>query len=395
MKLNVRLSGVRSRRLREGGSRASARVGWRTVWFESPDVELRASVEGFCGAAWLAALKRGRGLTAPHDVDAVWWSNVQELHSQWQDRGDFPRGLPRGVRVVDSAAAPRQRRTALFFSCGADSFYSLFAGPIRPQALVFGHGFDIPLCDRQRGKAAEEAVKSVARELSLEAISLSTNYRAHPILRRANWGQVYGAAMAAAGHALGGEMDQILISTGESSPGHDSSWGADWRTVHLWSSAAVRFVRAGGVDSRLTKTRAIAGHPLVQQRLRVCWQNTGLLENCSRCDKCLCMMAMLEYCGSLRAFCTFDHSESLLDRLDRLPRTGYLANYTELLAQGLDRPLRTAIKRLLSRSPSPAQQRLAAKSVVLRGAQLEGPIGAGVTPPARIATRRVLRSTPS
>jgi hypothetical protein len=72
-------------------------------------------------------------------------------------------------------------------------------------------------------------------------------------------------------------------------------------------------------------------------------------------------MSMLEHCGCLRAFRTFDHSESLLDRLDRLPRTVYLANYSELLAHPIDRPLRTAIERLLSRSPSPAQKRPAAQ----------------------------------
>ena len=174
--------------------------------------------------------------------------------------------------------------------------------------------------------------------------------RRHRIARKIPWIRFHGAALAAAGHMLAGRLNRLLVSS-SLPPQRPGAWGSHWRTDRHWSSRWVEFAHVGPEFSRREKVLAIAQNPLVQQHLRVCWENRISEGNCSRCDKCLCAMALLEQCGQLAAFRVFDCSEPLAKRIDQLPYTRLPFTFRELLEYGIDRQLQLAVERLLQRSP--------------------------------------------
>jgi hypothetical protein len=350
----LNLGQVRGRSQSCGSSHVSARLGLRRVWFRSNDVVLEPSVEGFGSLALFAATHRRQRLHISQAVDAEWYAHVQQLIPWWEQWWHYRAQVPQVAGFESSDRAPvAARTTGLFFTGGVDSFFSLLHADQHPKVLVYVHGYDIPLRDRTRMNAFEPSFRAVAAAFGLESVVIQTNLREHPILKRLPWERFHGAALAAAGHVLSERLDRVLISS-SLPPQHTGGWGSHFRTDPYWSSRAIEFIHVGATYSRRQKVLAIAATPLVQQHLRVCWENRTAAGNCSRCDKCLCVMTVLEQAGHLRAFRVFDHSESLTKRLDDLPCTHLPRTYRELLEHGVDKQLQAAVERLLARSPDAA-----------------------------------------
>ena len=120
-----------------GGVRASARVGSSEAWFESPDLALEAVPEAFGAADALApspgvaflipAAATGRALAFSDPVSAIWSSGSEGLlriaERWWGYSAEPPFGVRRPERLTPRPN--RADRTALCFSGGVDSFYSL------------------------------------------------------------------------------------------------------------------------------------------------------------------------------------------------------------------------------------------------------------------------------
>jgi hypothetical protein len=81
--------------------------------------------------------------------------------------------------------------------------------------------------------------------------------------------------------------------------------------LHLLSSDRTQILVDGGDATRTEKTVAIAEWEETHSTLRVCWRpavfnaDTGLIENCCRCPKCIRTMVTLEMAGALDRFKTF------------------------------------------------------------------------------------------
>jgi hypothetical protein len=344
---------------REAGRwRVAADVADLPLWFESADLELAAVTEAFGSALLIPALHQAERLRLVGSVSREWVENISRMLpilAEWWDYPEFePRVSPDGT-PGETKSAPPGEETALCFTGGVDSFYSLLRGGINARLLVFIHGYDINLEDEARLAAFRPALEAAAGATGARPALLRTNLRRHPVFDACSWERTHGGALAAVGHLLTGEINRLLISA-TLVKDDQRPWGSHSRIDHLWSSDRLRVEQCGAERWRHDKLRAIMDEPLVREHLRVCWENRSPAGNCSNCDKCVMTMVVLAQAGRLAHFRVFAagdpsrYDRELAARLDELPRTIYVRTYALLLEDGLDRRVAGAVRRLLDRS---------------------------------------------
>ena len=333
--------------------RVVADVDGTPAWIESADAPLRASAEAFGSAFLLPALHHGRTLAFDEAVDATWLANgahLQEVFRRWWRYEPRVPATDGGTRSAAGELSAR-RGTALFFSGGVDSFYSLLHGDARPDRLLTVQGLDVRYDDDARMAPVIALARAAAADRGVAPVIVRTSLRAHPLVAGTSWERSHGGVMAAIGHALGDEVSEVLISSSISAD-RQRAWGSHWETDPLHSSSRVRFRQVGTELRRVEKLRRIAGDPLVQRHLRVCWQESPAL-NCNRCSKCLLTRLVLAECGVLDACATFAGTATLardVAALDRY-RSSSLRALTELSQSSrLDPPVRDAVRGLLERT---------------------------------------------
>ena len=324
---------------------ATADVDGVPVWFSSADVALTAGGEAFGSALLIPALHAGEELRIDTRTDRRWRANATraaELVAGWW-------GYPEAHVRARARLRPRRRRAplALCFTGGVDSFHSLRR--LRPEVLLYVHGYDVALEDEDRARRVERLVREVARETGASAVLLRSNLRRHPALAAVNWERSHGGALAAAGHLIARAAGTLAISSGLRR-GDARPWGSHWQLDPLWSSAAMRVRHVGDDVMHIVKTRDLAADPLAQRHLRVCWEHRASALNCSRCDKCLLTMAVLADEGRLGRFEGFDDAGAIPERLAALPHTRYLNSYRGLLERGLEPRVHEQVERLLQRT---------------------------------------------
>lgn len=328
-------------------SRVEMIVDGLPIWFESDDAPLAASPEAFGSALLIPGLATGRSLAIEHAVDPVWLDNTPRVLDFAYERWDFA-PLDVAASGTTGAGVPAEG-AGLCFSGGVDSFHSLFTEPVA--TIVQIQGFDMRLDDEDRLVDAEADARHVASELGITCIVVRTNLRSHPTFDAVSWELSHGGALAAVGHLLTGTIGSLGIAS--SSPrGTPGSWGSDYRLDSAWSSS-ILCVESFAIDaSRLDKLTAIAHEPLVQSRLRVCWEHRTPDPNCSQCEKCIRTMIGLAAVGHLDDTPRFDGAP-LVDRiraLSPLPSSVQREEYAEMLDHGLPTGVAAAVADLIERS---------------------------------------------
>jgi hypothetical protein len=225
--------------------------------------------------------------------DPQWAASSGALSSLMRQWWGIDLGWRAGEAAEEGGAgeAARGRHTALCFSCGVDSFYSLFYGEPRPTVLLGVGGFDLPLGRRDLMAARREAVRAVARARGLRSIWVETNLRQHPLYRRAPWGSLtHGAALVSVALLLRETIGHLLISSSY----HRSNlhpFGSHPDLDPLWSTTFLK-VQHFGVDiwrsDKLVRLVDDAeAWPLVSRHLQVCWERPTPGGNCGHCEKCV------------------------------------------------------------------------------------------------------------
>jgi len=370
-----------------GAHRISTTVDGRALWFESFDLPLAAVSEAFGAALLVPALHAGRPLRLAGPVCETWGANLARLTDAYRDLWypEAPRPLVvpaarRGAgekpavifsagdhtaprweatsRGADfNAATPAASATALCFSGGVDAFHSLLAGGHRVDTLVSVVGYDMSLRDRSRAAALRSLVRDVAAATGSRGIVLGTNLRRHPLMKATPWLRAFSGPLAAVGHLLGPTARRMLISSDGLGFEHPEV-GARPSTDPLHGSASLAVEHVAFHVTRLEKIRAIAGERIVQQHLRVCWQNLHGRLNCGVCEKCVRTMLALDTCGLLDRYAGFDHGRGLVAAIDAMPRVDGVVKtfYEELLDSGLSAAARAAVRSLVARSPHSREQ---------------------------------------
>ena len=336
------------------GVRVLAPVGGREVWFESADVDLVPTPEAFTSAFLIPAAAHGRALAIEPPVSGIWMTGATEalaVASRWWG---YEAGTPEGATRADlTIRRPNRRdRTALCFSGGVDSFYSLLRRPGGADLIVAGHGLDIPLADTGRMVRFEASVRDVARSLGIASAIVRTNLREHPDFSGVSWERTHGGALAGIGHLLGEAASRLVISS-SAARADAHPWGSHWELDPHWSTGRLTIEHFGDSIRRGEKLASLGNEPLVRKHLRVCWANGGERLNCSRCEKCIRTEVVLAMYGMLDRFEVFDTPGTLAERVagvPAIPARYLMIPYRRALKSGLDRDVARAVRALLLRS---------------------------------------------
>lgn len=183
--------------------------------------------------------------------------------------------------------------TALFFSGGVDSWYSVLTSESEgfvPTHLLFLIGFDMPENQPQRIAAAQEAAKMVASDLKAKLVISKSNLRdlTNPLI---DWRLCHGSYLAGVALALGAEISGCFIPA-TVSPKSMSTWGSHPQLDPLWGTEGLAISNSGFEATRLDKVRRVSESRAALSTLRVCWQSEDIY-NCSRCSKCAMTMTLL------------------------------------------------------------------------------------------------------
>jgi hypothetical protein len=252
------------------------------------------------------------------------------------------------ARVPDAPSGGRG--LACFFSGGVDSTFSARAHRKDLTALVFVHGFDVPLDDAPLRHAVSTTLRAAAEALGLPLIEVEADLHrfAHGLVP---WSAYHGSAMATVAHLLAPLADTFLVPASDTYATL-SAYGSHPLLDPLWSSESVSILHDGCVASRVDKVRSFGeddGGPDPLSWLRVCWRNPGGAYNCGRCPKCVSTMVALRMAGLLERAPTFPSTLDLarVAALDlSSPGSGLLwSRYVrDLDASGTDPALARAIR---------------------------------------------------
>lgn len=352
------------------GVRFGLRVGEETSAFTYTcrDGSLDANPDAGFAAALPMAMGLASSLEAPDGVSPRLLESagsIQRLLAAW-DRGLQPVEVRSGAGPSSSGneassggdAAAREadakpRGTAAFFTGGVDSFYTVLTRREQIDALVYIHGFDLPLEEERKGELVSASLRDVAGELGLPLIEVETDLRAASD-RACSWELVYtGAALASVGHLLASRFGRILIPATHS-----------FRDLHpigthplldpLYSSERVRFEHVDSV-TRVEKLAYLAESELAMSSLRVCFQ-PGVDDalNCGSCPKCMRTMTGLRVVGAPGRCATLPGDFSLWQMAggpvrSRTSLTYVRENLEAVDARGADPELAFALRRLVAR----------------------------------------------
>jgi asparagine synthetase B (glutamine-hydrolysing) len=112
---------------------------------------------------------------------------------------------------VRSSPVERAPGVGCFFSGGVDSFYTLLKHRQEVTHIIFVHGFDIALEEKELRSRASRMAQEVARELGVTLIEVETNLRSFSD-KVVGWGKYHGAAMASVALLFQHRFSKVLIA---------------------------------------------------------------------------------------------------------------------------------------------------------------------------------------
>lgn len=228
---------------------------------------------------------------------------IQRAWSRGWEFGDPP------LKEVEAVAPVRDPeptgRVAAFFSGGVDSWSTVLSNPDITD-LIFVRGVDLMPKLAHQGDLAERVearLREAAAQLGLPLHVVETNARelSDPLVP---WEAYCACPLAAIALFFEPLFGRVLLA---GDPDHETQVpsGPSRMVDQLWSTERLEIVDGGGRFSREQRLRRILDHPVVQQTLRVCWENPDGAYNCGRCRKCMLTMISLEAIGARERITSF------------------------------------------------------------------------------------------
>lgn len=252
--------------------------------------------------------------------------------------------------------------SAVFFSAGVDSLYSLCKHRQEASHLVLIHGLENPVFDRDLLQQTLTSIRVHQQLFGKELVTVYTNLRSVADQSIAPWGRLprrgffgfryMGSLLAAAGLCLQDGFGRLFIPA---SYCWDTlvPYGSHPDLDPMWSSEDLTFEHDGCESSRLEKIKHIAAAvPAALAHLQVCESNLPCETNCCSCDKCLRTMLALRLNGLLDKSCSFNKPLRLDTLVKRANRRRWRRDYQDLLTEARQRgdgPVEDALCRLLEK----------------------------------------------
>lgn len=261
--------------------------------YESYDGPLPLGAGGadpFLLGSLLLLMQAGLPVTVHGEVTQRLLRNVYELQAVWA-KWKPEKYTPVEISA-DSVVVGRPSGTSAIsaFSGGVDASYTVQTNVQgHPNAshdlgaVVFVHGFDIPLENEADYDAARQRGEKMLRGTGLKTLGLRTNLRSIG----QDWEDGFGLAVASCLTIYQSEYSVGLIGSSESYDELVLPWGSSPVTDHLYGTGQMDIWHHGAGATRTDKISSLASWPEAVQYLRVCWQGERGHLNCGRCEKCI------------------------------------------------------------------------------------------------------------
>jgi len=267
---------------------------------------VQVSADPFIAALLLPSMKLGEPLIVDAAASPRLLGALPKIMTFYHNRD--PRYKIIEVKTLEERqeADFSSKASALFFSCGLDSFHALtkLTEPYREENnlthLTLVHGFDIGLEDTSLFGRTCAAAKDVASNYGKELVVVTTGIR-EITDRFVGWDFSCGAGMASVGLCFGSFFRKIYFAS-EIGPNENMPLSVHPDLDPLWSTETTTFIHYCPGISRIEKAKILANNPMAQKHLRVCWENRGGAYNCGRCSKCVRTMIALYLAGALSNF---------------------------------------------------------------------------------------------
>lgn len=279
-------------------------------WFEFPAKYDLSDT----GNPWLVALlplaaTLGEDLHIPLPVDPRLLdgaSDILRIWKAWESGTSIIEiHADGGTKVIEE----RPDQSAVFFSMGIDSFYTVYKIP-RVKHHILIHGFDLSVDKKEEFDIHHSRIAAVSDQMGHNLITVATNLR-KTRWKKTRWESVSnGSSLAAFSLFLEKHFHEVFIASSHYDYAHLFAFGSHPLTDVLYSTTRTSLIHNGDGVSRMDKTRFLANFDLALNNLHVCIRGKdghGQDEtNCSHCEKCYRTMIALDLLGVLDKCKLFD-----------------------------------------------------------------------------------------
>lgn len=342
----MRIDAIRRDAAADGVTVSAAFDGDRVSWHLPPGAPEEARGELFAITGLMPAMQRGTPLALPAGwpIDPRVRDGLEEVQRIWRLWYPGLTVVPVECDVAPWRRAPTGRGAG--FSGGVDSSYTVARLATDLDALVFIDGIDAKHDNRALMDDVAEGHRDTAAALGLGFLRVRTDVKRFTNAHRLSWTVAHGAMICAIPHALG--LASYAIA-GSNSWENLRPLGSHPVTDPLFGGDAVRILHHGTDVHRQEKVRALADHPLLRDRLRVCLEGTDY--NCGACAKCLMTAAAFRAAG-LRSAALPPLDDPTRLRTMHVHGDGDLVDWEEIREPGLegrDPALARELRRLVRR----------------------------------------------
>lgn len=317
----------------------------RRIRFESDGPPLRRSGDALFCLGLIPAMEVDAPLRLdppPGHVLSHRAAGILDMLQRW-----YP-GLSRPVWSATGAplAPAKGGGTALFFSGGVDSSYSLNHDRTRIDTLITLIGADVPSAEADRAARLAETTRAVALAEGMRHILITTDVRT-VFDRMISWVDYHGAVLAAVAHLLGDEVGHALIASSADEATYLRPWGTHPDLDPLWGSETVT-LEHHALAPRFSKIARIVDTPHLMAGLRVCDYDDN---NCGTCPDCVFMLNALAVLDGFARAPTYDRADFVDGRViadGRGTRTDLLDMRAAAVAAGRPAELPRAIDRAIA-----------------------------------------------
>jgi hypothetical protein len=256
----------------------------------------------FLAALLIPAMVVGRDIEVRGTISSTLLDgleSLQDIYLNWH--AGFTRTKINPQNITGNKGLTKRKSVASFFTGGVDSSYTLLRHEQEIDALVYVHGFDVPLYDKETRSRTTKDLHEMAAKFKKRLIEVETNLKEFSD-QYADWGLHYhGAALSSVALLLANQISKFYFPSTHTYADL-FPWGSHVLTDRLWSNGHAEFVHDGAEAGRFEKILQISKNKYVLNHLTVCWERIEKPQNernCSRCKKCLRTMACLETIGML------------------------------------------------------------------------------------------------
>ena len=297
----------------------------RELWFKFP-LEYREHLtdrtDGFAAALLPLAMQLGENLEIRGELSyglAYGLREYQRIQTAWKPKFFTPIDI-HCERLRSPAAGEARGAVGTAFSGGVDSFHTLWSHLPQNEPLVnyrISHGliingFDMDMDLDQTGSfyLLQQVYQSILQKYRIELLVSRTNIRQFIDLVLLK--QCYAAVVASSALILGRLFSRFYLPSSDKFTEvqliHE---GSQIMLDHLISTETMATILDSSHLTRVDKTAVIAQWPDTYHALRVCFnktlvqEETGTIQNCCRCEKCIRTMTTLKLFEKLHCYTVF------------------------------------------------------------------------------------------